>query len=308
MKHVTKTQAVVITATAIIASMLIIPSVNAAARILATDILRVYGKIHNPTGPVVIADDMRVEGALARNAGPLKINDGLLQLGSGQVSFSGNVDAKAGLDVTGGDLSVGGSAFTVNATSGLIGSASVNSASIVDGGVAAADITDVDRAVSFPLRSFYDCQTNAGADIDFGEGGGDALPDFINSSTDGLGMVLRFDDTGSDPDQNSEVCNTFTVPPDYASGGEFRIRALKDAHAGASEVINCAASINGQTPLTAGTVTTTASASTSYSCSPTLTGIIANDSVSFYLSITSADSIDDKVDIASVEFVYTATQ
>jgi len=171
----------------------------------------------------------------------------------------------------------------------------------------AAEIVDIARAISIPLLSFIDCQTDAGALIGF-DTTADALADYVNSATDGTGFVIRFDDTGASEDQGSEVCSNFTLPPDYASGGEFRVRALKDAHAGATEVINCAVSLNGAALLAAGTVTTSASASTTYTCTPTLTSIAVNDSVSFYLSITSGTTMDDQVDVAAVEFVYTSTE
>lgn len=187
------------------------------------------------------------------------------------------------------------------------GAVIVGTVTVDTGEIGAGEVADVVRYINFPLNGFIECQTDAGALIGF-DTTADALPDYVNSATDGTGLVIRFDDTGSSEDQGSEICNQFTVPADYVSGGAFVIRALKDAHAGATEVLNCAVSVNGAALQAAGTTTTTASASTSYTCTPTIASLAAGDSVSFYLSITSGTTMDDGVDIASVSFSYTATQ
>lgn len=51
---------------------------------------------------------------------PLYIKSTISQSGGGQATFSGNIDAENGLDVTGANLTVGGSNFTVNPTNGDI--------------------------------------------------------------------------------------------------------------------------------------------------------------------------------------------
>jgi len=178
---------------------------------------------------------------------------------------------------------------------------------VASGSVSAAEIANVVRYVNVPLSAFIDCQTDAGALLGF-DTTADALADYVNSSTDGTGFTLRFDDTGSSEDQAMEVCSQLLVPADYASGGAFKVRALKDAHTAATEVINCGVSVNGAALQTAGTVTTSASASTAYTCSPTIAALAADDSLSFYLSITSDSTMNDIVDIAAVAFFYTATQ
>ena len=174
-------------------------------------------------------------------------------------------------------------------------------------GISAGEIVDIARNINVPLLSFIDCQTDAGTRLVF-VSGVDALADIVNSATDGTGFVIRFDDTAATEDQNSEICSQFTVPPDYASGGAFVIRALKDAHAGATEVLNAAVSVNGAQLQAAGTTTTSAAASTSYTVTPTIAALVAGDSVSFYVSITSGTTIDDTVDVAAVAFQYTATE
>lgn len=248
---------------------------NPTGNVVIADRLDARGTIFRTGGPVIIGDTVRIEGSISRTAGPVLIKDGL--------------------DITGGNLTVG-SGFTVNKATGRITTASVDATSVVD----------TTRAVNIPLTTFIDCQTDAGAQLDFSSGA-DVIADFVNSATDGQGATIRFDDTSGTEDQASEICSTFTVPPDYASGGEFRIRALKDAHAGATEVINCGVSVDGAALGTVGTVTTTGLASTSYTCTPGGTFAV-NSSVNGYLSITSGTTMDDAVDVAGVEFVYTATQ
>lgn len=178
---------------------------------------------------------------------------------------------------------------------------------LATGSISAGEVADVVRSIPIPLGSFIDCQTDAGALLGF-DTTADALADYVNSATDGTGRVIRFDDTGGTEDQSMEICAELSIPADYISGGAFMVRALKDAHTAATEVINCAVSVNGGALETAGTVTTTASATTNYTCTPTIAALAVNDSLSFYLSITSDGTMNDGVDIAAVRFFYTAAQ
>jgi hypothetical protein len=173
--------------------------------------------------------------------------------------------------------------------------------------VDSAMITNITRTVGIDLRSLIECTTDAGADINFSSGA-DASPDFINSSTDGLGFTLSFDATGGSPDVE-RACAPIPVPADYASSGIVVVRATKGAETGAnSEVINCAGSINGAALGTAGTVTTSGTTSARYQCVPTLSGLAAGDSLSLTLWITSGGTADDQVNFASVAFEYAAIQ
>jgi len=177
---------------------------------------------------------------------------------------------------------------------------------VPSGSVSAGEVADVSRAVNLPLRSWYDCDTNAGADLGFSEGS-DALPDFSNSSTDGLGMVILFDDTGGTPDVGSEICSNLVVPPDYASGGALLVRALKDTHTGVAEWLNAKVSINGAALGTGSAAATSGTATTAYTLTPAGT-YSAGASVSATLWLTSTGTISDTVSVAGVEWVYTATQ
>lgn len=193
-------------------------------------------------------------------------------------------------------------------TASDIGTDAVTGSEVMDETITSADIANISRAISFPLRSFTDCQTDAGADIGF-DATADTLPDFETSDTDGTGMVIRFDDTSGTEDQDSEICNNFTVPIDYDSGGLFKIRILKDgATVTNSEKINCAVSVNGGALQSAGSTTISSASSTSVNCSATIASLTFYDSVSFTLYITSSGTMDDTVDIAGVAFIYNATQ
>lgn len=187
------------------------------------------------------------------------------------------------------------------------GAVIVGTVTVDTGEIGAAEVADVTRSVTLPLHSFIECSTDAGTAIGF-DTTADALPDFANSSTDGLGFTLTFDATGGSPD-TTRVCASITVPPDYVSGGAIVARATKGAETGANtEVLNCAGSINGAALGTAGTVTVSGTASAAYTCTPTLTSLAAGNSVAITLYITSGGTADDAVNLASVEFQYTATQ
>ncbi len=184
---------------------------------------------------------------------------------------------------------------------------SAGALTIASDAVGAAEIADPTRCISIPLRSFIDCSTDAGADLNF-TSGADTYPDFINSSTDGQGFSIQFDDASGTEDQNAYICSQTAIPADYSSGASLRVRASKDAHSGATEIINCNVSVNGGSLETQGSVTTSATASTSYTCTPTIASLSANDSLGIALWIGSGTTMDDTVSITSVQFCYTATQ
>jgi hypothetical protein len=166
-------------------------------------------------------------------------------------------------------------------------------------------VSSLERAISIPLASFIDCQTNSGALLDFSSGN-DAIADFSNSGTDGQGFTIQFDAPGA-PDQDSKICSQLLVPPDYVSGAGFLVRASKSANTGGSERITCGVSVNGGAVQPAFDVTTTAG-NNLYTCTPPSTGLTAGSSVSFYLSITSSGTMDNAVDIHAVAFRYTSQQ
>lgn len=187
------------------------------------------------------------------------------------------------------------------------GAVIVGTFTVDTGEVGAAEIADRTASLHVGLREFIECTTDAGADINFSSGA-DAFPDYINSATNGLGFTLTFDDTGGTED-TAYICGNLTVPPDYVSGGTFKLLVTKDAETGANtEVVNCAGSINGAALGTAGTATVTGASAQVITCTPTLTSLAAGNSVSFEIHLTSGGTMDDTLNIHSVEFQYTATQ
>lgn len=209
---------------------------------------------------------------------PLDSNNNLL------VSSAGNVTVRNNLTVSG------------------------SSVTLPTGSIGISAMADISRTVHLPLGAFYECTTNAGAALAFTDGT-DAHPFRSNSSTDGLGEVIAFDATSGSPDTDY-ICTDLIVPQDYAgTGAAFVVRATKGAETGANtELINCAGSINGAALGTAGTVTTSGTASSAYTCAATLTALAAGDALGVTFRITSGGTADDAVNFQAVEFRYTATE
>lgn len=225
-------------------------------------------------------------------------NGAITNVGAAGTDFgsNGSLTTAQGVTISAGGLTVSAGGATIAGTVALDASE-----------IGATEIADISRAVPLPLRSFIECTTDAGADINF-TSGADAFPDFINSATDGLGFTLSFDATGGSVD-TTRVCASITVPQDYVSGGAVVVRATKGAETGTnSELITCAGSINGAALGATGTITATGTASAAYTCTPTLTSLAAGNSVALTLYITSGGTPDDQVDIASAEFRYAASQ
>ena len=191
-----------------------------------------------------------------------------------------------GLNIAGGGAVIVGT-FTVDASE-----------------IGSSEIANITRTVSIPLAALIDCETAAGAVIGF-DTTADTLPDYVVSVQT---FLLRWDDTGGSLDEDSEVCGTLSVPNDYSSGGVFVITAKKDANAGATESFNCAVSVDGAALEAVGSVDTSATAATNYTCTPTIAALAANDSLQFYVSVVSATTMDDIVDVLSLQFQYSASQ
>jgi hypothetical protein len=171
----------------------------------------------------------------------------------------------------------------------------------------ANEITNITRSVSIPLTSFFDCQTTPHARLNFTDGA-DSIASLVSFAADGFGTLLTFDATPGSEDQDSEVCSQLSVPADYVLGGVFRVRAAKNTSSGATEVLNCAVSIDSGPLLAVGTVEITQTSPTSYLCMPIMPTQSAGNSLSFYLSITSSGTMNEAVNISSVAFEYLASQ
>jgi hypothetical protein len=168
------------------------------------------------------------------------------------------------------------------------------------------DVPDVTRSVHIPLLSLIGCTGGTAALLDT-TSGADAIPDFSYSAPD-QGIRISFDVDPGFPDQNSRICSEFVVPPDYASGGRFRVVADKGGSSGATEVLNCSAGINIVAMGAAGTVELASVSPEQYACTPTLPALTPGQRVHFGLSITSSGTMDNGVLLLGVEFEYTASQ
>ncbi len=102
------------------------------------------------TGNTAIEGTLAVDGNTTlgddNTADAVTVNGGLSQTGTQQVRFAGNVDAQSGLDVTGSDLTVGGTKFTVAQATGntaIEGTLTVDGATTLSGNVDAQSGLDV---------------------------------------------------------------------------------------------------------------------------------------------------------------------
>jgi hypothetical protein len=171
-------------------------------------------------------------------------------------------------------------------------------------------IVNPTRAVSMPLLSFYDCELGAGQFLDFSNGA-DNQPDFVDGG-DGGPLLIRWDDDAAS-DELRKVCSTITVPPDFAANGVVRIRARNVAAAtGAAETIACNGAIDGAVPAIGvhNPGQDLSSSTSSVNCaSPAFAGLAPDQALTIAIEArASGGSMDQAVDVASVEFVYTAAQ
>ena len=204
--------------------------------------------------------------------------------------------------------------FAISGTAVAVGLPrnSVNSRHIVDGGVRRADVAnnainaarvrDVERSVSIPLGSFWDCeQAGVGRDLDW-TNDADGNADRFSNNFEG---VIRWDDVTGSGDDQSTVCAEFMVPTDAVDDVELRVHAGKQQELGPT-VEQITGNVDGHThteDMVAGTAPTT------YTF-PTDIGFTSGDTIKVSISAHSpvGSILDDGVDVYSVDFVYRATQ
>jgi hypothetical protein len=211
---------------------------------------------------------------------------------------AGTVDNKNATDFLASDATAGGD------LSGLFGNLQLGANSAGPG-----EIADVQRSVAIPITSLINCQDDPGAYLTFG--GVDNADNHANldlPSQDGSAPSLRFDANASQPDEDFEVCTSFAVPADYASGGSFHVNGSRGAAATAEEDLACGAAVDqsfsgsGSVALTSGNLNGTV-------CTPVFSqALTPGVAFQFFLSVTSPTTMDSEVQLSSVEFVYTATQ
>lgn len=165
----------------------------------------------------------------------------------------------------------------------------------------ADEIANVLRSVPLPLTSFVDC-TN-GAALDFSSGV-DARPDL---SVSGGSLRILFDSVAGSPDQNTEICTTLMVPPDYLAGGQLYMKATKAAHTGDGEIITC--KMGRETDA----LSTPGGAATSdglrfYLCPAATPTLDFGTVLRIHLSVTSTGVVNDAVALMALSFVYVAAQ
>ena len=167
--------------------------------------------------------------------------------------------------------------------------------------VAAAEITNLTRSIPLPLDSWVNCTTPAALDF---SSGADDDPDIIVST----GVIsITYDDTGGSIDAD-EICTTFTVPADYASGGSFVARMTQDgATVTQVETFSCRISVDGAA-VGAANAGNAANQTAVQSVTSTPAGTwAAGASIAVSCKQGNA-SADDAVLLHAIEAQYTATQ
>jgi len=176
-------------------------------------------------------------------------------------------------------------------------------------------VADPERSINLPLASFVNSTDST--TLGFGPTPGDGTtPNFalLNSR-----LVLEWNDNSAGPADKDSVETTFTVPPDYASGGQFALRISKDGTDSIERVAASAAVNEGSFSATApapahSTVTTAPLTTYTLTATDAVGGTIdfsPGDTVSFRFFIddgTSGTTAQDNVRVHSVAFQYKATQ
>jgi hypothetical protein len=186
---------------------------------------------------------------------------------------------------------------------------SVTSAMIDDETVTGADIDNTLRTISVPMSSFTDCNSSTGGFLAFTDAN-DAKPHFQTGQEDPV--YLRFDDDAT-PDEDYSVCSSFMVPPDYLSGSTVRVRQRKDidqtVFPANLETLTCHLTVDRATGSPGTTGLPGAGGPFLRSCLAGVSGTIdPGDAVGISIQITASGTVDDPVDIDSVQFLYTAQQ
>jgi hypothetical protein len=221
--------------------------------------------------------------------------------------------------VNGSDLATGavgtGKIATGSINTPKLKNDAVTGPKIADNSVDPNAVVDPNRSVNLPLASFVN--ESKGTTLGFGPNPNDGTtPNFalVNSR-----LVLEWNDNSAGPADKDSVETTFTVPPDYASGGQLALRISKDGtdtieRVAASAAVN-EGSFSATAPAPAHASITTAPLTT-YTLTATdavgtLVDFSAGDTVSFRFFIDDGNSgttAQDKVRVHSVAFLYKATQ
>ena len=173
--------------------------------------------------------------------------------------------------------------------------------------VGPGQIADTERAINLPVASFTAVDT--ANQLDFTPTDGKADLAFVTAN-----LVIEWDkDTdggGADQGARNPVFASFTVPPDYASGGEFRMLLSEDGSTPPSENFFCEASINGGSfdNLFNDPVTLTTAAATEYTLTPPTLTPYAPGEVAGIQCAQNALTPNDSVRLHGAEFIYNAVE
>lgn len=245
------------------------------------------------------------------------------QLGPGTVSGhkppSGDHANVIRGSVNGSDLASGavgtGKIATGAITTQKLKNGAVTGPKLANDSVGANAVADPDRSVSLPLTSFVNSSDSTV--LGFGPNPNDGTTPnlaLVNSR-----LVLKWNDNSGGAADKDSVETTFTVPPDYASDGQFALRISKDGTDSAERVAVSVAINEGGFSATApgpahSTITTAPLSTYTLTATDAVGGAIdfsAGDTVSFRFFIddgTSGTTAQDNVSVHSVAFLYKATQ
>ena len=168
-------------------------------------------------------------------------------------------------------------------------------------------VSNLQRAISIPLASFINCESNPGTFIDFTSDPLDKLPDFSAGGGNGSGFSLRWDADGANSDTDSAVCSQITVPPDFVSNPSLRVSVSQVPPGGSVETLAVATRIHIGSASSPPPVPSPSGATTV--ALPIGSTPAVNDSLRIALQAGGATGpIDDALEVLAVEFVYTAEQ
>lgn len=165
--------------------------------------------------------------------------------------------------------------------------------------IGAVEILNLTRSIPLPLHSWVPC-----ADGVWDSSGADTEPDLIATPASTLAIV--YDDTGGSIDTGT-ICNSFTVPADYASGGSFEARLTQDGATASIETFSCAISVDG-----AAIGATNAGSNVSQTAVQTVVSTPAGTwAAGAAIQVACSQGLataDDTVNFHSIEAKYTAVQ
>lgn len=162
-------------------------------------------------------------------------------------------------------------------------------------------INNVERSIALPLGSWISCTTA----LPLNTSAVDDEPDFAPAGGNGIG--IEYDIIGGSVDAGP-ICNSVTVPPEYASGGALRIRAANgSANVGNLGQITCLAWIDGAAAGATDTQTL-ANGTAAQTLTVTPAGTYAAGKSAAIGCLQSNATADDAVMILSAEWFYTATK